>query len=34
MLQNELELSEKQKQMMQMHKAQHKVDKIAKEERW
>jgi hypothetical protein len=34
MLQNELELAEKQRQMMAMHKTQHKQDKIAKDERW
>lgn len=34
MLQNELELAEKQRQMQQMLKTQHKVDKIAKEQKW
>lgn len=34
MLQNELDLAEKQKQMMLMHKTQHKVDKIAKDDKW
>jgi hypothetical protein len=34
MLQNELELAEKQRQMVAMHKTQHKQDKHAKDQRW
>lgn len=34
MLQNELELQEKQRQMMMEHKQQHKSDKVQKEVKW
>lgn len=34
MLQNEMELAEKQRQMMAEHKQQHKSDKIQKENKW
>lgn len=34
LLQNELELTEKQQQIMAMHKNQHKQDKVVKEQKW
>ena len=34
MMQNELDLAEKQRQMVAMHKTQHKVDKVQKEVKW
>ncbi len=34
MMQNEIELAERQKMMVAMHKTQHKKDKIEKEAKW
>ena len=34
MMQNETELRERQRQMVEMHKTQHKTDKVEKEVKW
>ena len=34
LLQNEIELDEKKKQMAQAHRTQHKADKVEKDDRW
>ena len=34
MLQNEIELADKERMLMEQHRAQHKVDKVEKDTRW